>query len=289
MKRILSIIIIFIFSGLSIQAQSISAGIYGPDDYYYDFEPDICLEPVYPDPWPQSEIFPLDINNDGTIDISFQTEYSEANFYHHRTWVDLGYHCEIAVSTDTCKVDTTSWPDLCQGATDIVNQVAKVFQIGENIAESDNWIYKDEYTWISYHFNGVCNPHCSHIITPAIIGVRIFVDTDTLYGWVKLKDVESWRFTIDKYACNTTTMGIQEMESTVHIYPNPAGEILNISTPWFSKEATISIYDLSGQEVFNKIISGMDNQIDISNFHTGMYILKYSYQDKLLMQKVLKQ
>lgn len=272
------------------QAQSIIAGQYDQDDYYFNFEPGILLEPVYPDPWPESEIFPLDINNDGTIDISFQTYYSEANFYHHRTWVDLGYHCEIAISTDTCYVDTTAaYPD-CLYAQDEINEVAKIFQVGEIIGESNNWKYKDDYTWISYVFrHWWCWPLCTHIITPAIIGVRIFVDTDTLYGWVKLTDVESYRFTIDKYACNTTTMGIQEMELSVQVFPTPAREVLYISTPWYSDEATIYLYDQNGREIYTEKISGRKNEINISPFPAGMYILKYSYQQKVLMRKVLKQ
>ena len=287
MKHIFTAVIILVFASTSANSQSINAGQYGLNDYYWNFEPNIWLSPEYPEVF--SEIFPLDINNDGIIDLSFQTYYSEANFYYHRSWIMMKTHCEIAFSTDTCKVDTTLWPPTCENVEDRVSQVSKVFQTGEYIGESNNWIYKNEEIWVSYYLHGVCHPHCGHLITPAFIGARIFVDNDTLYGWVKLCDIFYWELAIDEYACNTNTLGIDELGSSLQVYPNPSQGIISFNSPFPGKYAIISIHDLNGQEIFRERTTDQKILLDISEYPSGVYILKCQCDSKIIIQKILKQ
>lgn len=77
--------------------------------------------------------------------------------------------------------------------------------------------------------------------------------------------------------------GINGIESRTEIlaYPNPACDILNIE--WLSKtneEIEISIFNISGQIVFNKILdmnNGVNNiRIDVSEYSGGMYFIRFA-------------
>jgi hypothetical protein len=68
------------------------------------------------------------------------------------------------------------------------------------------------------------------------------------------------------------TYGISENEAAVKVYPNPATEVINIETrPNFSQ---VSIFTLSGQEVYNYSAPGEKLKILTNGLKPGMYVLK---------------
>jgi hypothetical protein len=77
------------------------------------------------------------------------------------------------------------------------------------------------------------------------------------------------------------TSGLQEASAdgeTVVIYPNPAEELLFVeTTKLFNIEdnAIISIYDLTGKQVFSTSYSGSRTQLDIAAYKQGFYILNF--------------
>lgn len=65
-------------------------------------------------------------------------------------------------------------------------------------------------------------------------------------------------------------------ELEVKIFPNPANNVLNISTPFDEDVLTIRMFNILGQETLTKNLSGGRNQVDISNLNEGLYILAVS-------------
>ncbi len=69
-----------------------------------------------------------------------------------------------------------------------------------------------------------------------------------------------------------SALGIDDFTSSlkVSVFPNPTSEILNIT---FDKESNylIRIYDLNGKLIFDKTLTNVENQINISPFTTGIY------------------
>ena len=63
----------------------------------------------------------------------------------------------------------------------------------------------------------------------------------------------------------TTSIGSELSQKTFSVYPNPATTYLNLS-----EETTFLVFSVSGQEVSK----GSGNRIDVSNFKSGVYILK---------------
>lgn len=69
------------------------------------------------------------------------------------------------------------------------------------------------------------------------------------------------------------TLGNSDFENTANItiYPNPSNGIFNIVS---QENVSIEIYNLLGKLVFNQPLANGTNSIDISNFNTGVYLLK---------------
>lgn len=75
------------------------------------------------------------------------------------------------------------------------------------------------------------------------------------------------------------------------IYPNPANEkitITNIDNP--SKEAIISIFNITGQQIMSEKFQIQDKiELDVSKFAKGIYILKIQIGSKIENKKLIVQ
>jgi len=76
----------------------------------------------------------------------------------------------------------------------------------------------------------------------------------------------------------------------INIYPNPANDNITLKIDGFSK-GLVLVYDIMGKEVLSKQIGGKETIIDISNFPSGVYIIKaISYNNKQIENgKFIKQ
>ncbi len=79
------------------------------------------------------------------------------------------------------------------------------------------------------------------------------------------------------------------IEDKLIIYPNPSNGNINIRALIDLGDATISIYDINGREVFNQEVTLQDNvNVNATNLNTGMYIMKiegvdYNHTAKLII------
>ncbi len=75
--------------------------------------------------------------------------------------------------------------------------------------------------------------------------------------------------------------------STIRIFPNPANNLLNISSAENSK-APIIICDITGKILMTSALSGTQKSIDISGFPNGTYFLKIIHGNKTETVKFIK-
>jgi hypothetical protein len=79
---------------------------------------------------------------------------------------------------------------------------------------------------------------------------------------------------------STSAIGINEFknfENNISIYPQPAKEVLNISSnSFYGKEVIVKVYDITGKLMSNeKVVPSNDKtQLQISNLSDGVYILQ---------------
>ncbi|HRH64740.1 MAG TPA: T9SS type A sorting domain-containing protein [Bacteroidia bacterium] len=72
-----------------------------------------------------------------------------------------------------------------------------------------------------------------------------------------------------------TTVGITALNSgnAIVIYPNPASQMIHLKTASGYSGSSVRILDITGQEVFQTIVSEQDQVISLSAFAKGMYTL----------------
>jgi hypothetical protein len=70
-----------------------------------------------------------------------------------------------------------------------------------------------------------------------------------------------------------------------NIYPNPVNDYLSIGG--LNENADVAIYDLTSKLIYNNYFS--NNQIDVSNFQSGIYIMKIETAKGIVTKKFVKQ
>ena len=84
---------------------------------------------------------------------------------------------------------------------------------------------------------------------------------------------------IHDYVTATVT-GIEEINSNVSIYPNPTKGIVNIEVEGMKG---IIVMNALGQIVLETV----DNQIDISQFGTGIFMLRIETENGVSIQRIM--
>ena len=83
-----------------------------------------------------------------------------------------------------------------------------------------------------------------------------------------------------------STMGTNQNQILgLQVYPNPTKNVLNISTD-SNLTKTVQVYDMIGKEVINTQI---ENQLNVSNLTTGMYVAKITEDGKTSTTKLVIQ
>ncbi|UPT67338.1 MAG: T9SS type A sorting domain-containing protein [Sphingobacteriales bacterium JAD_PAG50586_3] len=104
---------------------------------------------------------------------------------------------------------------------------------------------------------------------------KIVMDTTTIeYAW----GVDS-----------TIATGVNEIaDNDFTIYPNPAIDVLRISTNNIKGSCTIELFNISGQQVYSYTGNTQNIEVPVHNFSNGLYAVKLSTPDgKLITRKVV--
>lgn len=108
---------------------------------------------------------------------------------------------------------------------------------------------------------------------------------DSVYTWNSV--LNEWAFSSKSfyYYSNHYTGLNQLKKEDIIIFPNPTSGTINISSPDYF--TAVNVYDIKGQLL--KTFQQVSNLIDLSEFKTGIYILKFLSKDKMMIQKVIKE
>jgi hypothetical protein len=119
------------------------------------------------------------------------------------------------------------------------------------------------------------------------LGVRTFVGSDTLYGWVQIKNISGPGFIVKDFATTIFNVGISEHDGSgenYFLYPNPAKEeiILDIR-----QKCRISIFNSLGKEVITADINPGKNPINIRELSRGGYFVKITTEQSVYLSKII--
>ncbi len=130
-------------------------------------------------------------------------------------------------------------------------------------------------------------------INPAKTIITVTPDQPLQYNQMYLLGVEKLLGTdnelSDEVEINFTTVNAVSVENTlfekVKIFPNPAHDKLFIQLP--VKEASVSIFDLSGKRLIDNLIINNEISIDISNLAEGIYYIEIKSQHNKTTEKLI--
>ena len=81
------------------------------------------------------------------------------------------------------------------------------------------------------------------------------------------------------------TIGIEELNSSVYIYPNPVDNILNISA---ENIESISIYNCLGMNIYNLQCTMNNLQLNVAGFNPGVYFVKINTEKGNIVKRFIK-
>ncbi|WP_040278060.1 T9SS type A sorting domain-containing protein [Psychroserpens damuponensis] len=89
----------------------------------------------------------------------------------------------------------------------------------------------------------------------------------------------------------STTLNTGSLNATTNfeISPNPATSKLNISLPQNLDNATVTVYDVLGKKICAKGITNLSSSIDVSNWNSGVYLVRVSTNNQTLTKRFVKQ
>jgi len=285
------ITILFGFIATDSYSQYIIAGHHNADNYFHDVIPDTTMYGPYNhhEPFIPAAEFHIDINGDGTNEF-FLYSYGvyalgfgakETSIYKYNT------NCQIAYGySDTCF-------DPDGSGQYFTTRIAKSFHLDDTI--NDQFIWSDPLklnlagtrwwaTITSYEceYNGFINDSLGNYI-----GVRIINSSDTIYGWIKVSNIGLLQFTIQEFALSENIMNVDEKHGIPLIYPNPTLNILTIETQFPNYD--LIVYNQYGQERIKKVFLSRKSQIDFGELPNGVYILKITGGNAVMVKKIIKE
>jgi hypothetical protein len=93
----------------------------------------------------------------------------------------------------------------------------------------------------------------------------------------KIDDLGFWNrvLTTAEISSLYTMVGVEEISNSlkVSVYPNPAADFITISLNQSLSDQEYKIFDPSGKVLKSGVLQSNENQIDISNFSNGLYLL----------------
>ena len=215
-----SLFFLFLFVLMRGHAQSIVAGEFDANEFYYDFVPNHLL--LVPDPVNfDGDSLYIDMNNDGIDDVWIQLYTHDGGNWSYTRFArvsPLGNTQIAGGVVDTCFANCPP--------PDFVNTkiLVAAFDSTELINANTNWTNSSgELTFNEW--NATVPNTCGYTCTGGdfgfdfrYIGIRVFAASDTLYGWIKARRYLTTpgenNLSIDAYACNAYVVGLEEHTPT---------------------------------------------------------------------------
>jgi hypothetical protein len=93
----------------------------------------------------------------------------------------------------------------------------------------------------------------------------------------------------NKVCVKTLGEGVEEIETSLHIYPNPVNDKLYIETQTLTQTLNIEIYDIYGRCQQLSAVSSQSSVIDLSNLKSGIYFVKINTEEGNIVKRIIKQ
>ena len=138
---------------------------------------------------------------------------------------------------------------------------------------------------------------CEWVVSGEVIVVPDTVSSETPYLWAVNGETYNtsgtYTFIAPDSVCITyvliftSTSGInEELSSQINLFPNPTSGNVIISFP-MNEEGNLSVFDTQGKLVLSSTLNSGDI-IDLSNKTPGVYTFKINLNDKIHIERIIK-
>lgn len=110
-------------------------------------------------------------------------------------------------------------------------------------------------------------------VSPSFIG-------DFINGEMHLDNIE---------ASTTLSTPNVELNDSFSVYPNPGKSIMNIALQNANGLARLEVFDVLGKRIYAQELSELTNRINISNWNSGMYLVKITSENGSQTKRFVKQ
>ena len=74
------------------------------------------------------------------------------------------------------------------------------------------------------------------------------------------------------------------------IYPNPSQDVVTIDLPsQIENDVTITVLNSQGKQVHTQVINAENNNLNVSNLQTGVYLIQIAHDDSRIVKRFVKQ
>ncbi len=120
----------------------------------------------------------------------------------------------------------------------------------------------------------------------SFLTVRMLRTLDTLYGWIKLTNVNFLTFTVQEFACSKNSTGIGEYNDFARIYPVPTNNTVTIET--LLPGTDLIVYNQYGVVITKKRLVPGKTLLDLSQEANGIYFFKFFSGKSFMVRKIMK-
>ncbi len=240
---------------------------------YFDIDPDSVLIEMWGS-GEKTETYELDLNHDGINDYKFQSYYqiSPGHTYRNATVEPLN-------NSEVCLVQS--------GLID-PDPMYSGCMLSNDLAWTNSMSTLSLYWFSGYNYTGSAG--IWNNIYDKFMGLRLVVNNDTLYGWVRITMTPP-RIIFKDYAWyrDVTHIGENSEIHNVSIFPNPVKDILCFS---FEDDLMLpneySIKNIQGETVLSgNNISANFYCIQFNHLPDGLYILQLRYNNDIVNRKII--
>ncbi|MEQ9466634.1 MAG: T9SS type A sorting domain-containing protein [Ekhidna sp.] len=129
------------------------------------------------------------------------------------------------------------------------------------------------------------------------LDLQWYFDEEALEGEtgssITATDIGAYTVDVSNSSCTNTTepfiiLGVDQIEASLKIYPNPAQDYLNLSLTGEPKNdiQQVSIRDISGKEILNQSFA---ERVDVRSLNSGLYIVEFHMNGQKISRRFLKQ
>jgi hypothetical protein len=174
-------------------------------------------------------------------------------------------------------------PDIYMKSYDISNQLVTPTS---NVTSGLGQCYFHYLSDVSYYDNNLSGWVCPLVYTTAATNISPFNPADTVhYNYLNCANFYTSQYNTAAQVYRAQgPAGIANYtnHNTINIYPNPANNKIIIDA---TDVVEVKLFDVLGKQVTN----AKTNQIDVSNFNDGIYLIQVQTKQNMYSQKIIVQ